>query len=374
MELILSLFNNIIPFVVVITILVFVHEAGHFLVARLNGIKVEVFSIGFGKELFGFNDKYNTRWKFCLIPMGGYVKMFGDKNSASQSDDDFISQLSEDEKKVAFSCKSLSAKAAVVIAGPLANYLFSTIIFTCFFVIYGNPTAKPIVTKVVEHSPASLAGIENGDLITFINGQAIENFNDISNIMNLNVGEEVNIELIRNNNVITKKIVPKVFLTKDIIGSEVKSFKLGIAAEQVFLEKQNIFSAVKLAITECFNLSYMSLKAIGQIINGTRSAKEMGGPIKIAQYSSKSAEYGLQSLIWLIALLSVNLGLINLLPIPVLDGGHLLIYAAEFVFGTKIAKRMQDFGFQIGLILLIMITMFVTYNDLSSLNLFTHKG
>ena len=260
-----------------------------------------------------------------------------------------------------------------MVAGPLANYIFAIVIFASFFSIYGHPVTKPIITKVIENSPAEKAGIREGDFITELNGQAIENFGDIGNIMNLNVGEEVTINFIRNDNVIIKQIIPEVFYTKDIIGSEVKSFKLGIMADQVTLEKQNIFSAAKLAIKECLHLSYMSLKAMGQIISGKRSIKELGGPIKIAQYSSKTAEYGLSSLLWLIALLSVNLGLINLLPIPVLDGGHLLLYFIEFCFGQKIVNKIQNFGFQIGLILLIMVTIFITFNDLASLNLFTYK-
>ena len=371
MEIVSVLFHNIMPFIFVITTLVFVHEFGHFFIARINGVKVEAFSIGFGKELFGFYDKHNTRWKFCLIPMGGYVKMFGDKNSASQSDSELISNFSEEEKKMAFSCKTLLQKSSIVAAGPLANYIFAIVIFASFFAIYGHPVTRPIITKIIGNSPAEKAELKEGDFITELNGQVIENFGDIENIMNLNVGEDVAIKFIRNDNIVTKQITPEVFYTKDIIGSEVKSFKLGIMADQVLLEKQNIFSSAKLAINECFYLSYMSLKAMGQIISGKRSIKELGGPIKIAQYSSKTAEHGFSSLLWLIALLSVNLGLINLLPIPVLDGGHLLLYSIEFCFGPKIVNKIQDFGFQIGLILLIMLTIFITFNDLASLNLFT---
>lgn len=374
MEIILGLFYNIAPFIFVITTLVFVHEFGHFFVARINGVKVEAFSIGFGKELFGFYDKHNTRWKFCLIPMGGYVKMFGDKNPASQPDSELTACFSEEEKKVAFSCKTLLQRALIVIAGPLANYIFAIVIFTSFYSIYGHPVTKPIVTKVIENSPAEKAGLKEGDLITELNGQAIENFGDIGNIMNLNVGEEVTINFLRKDHIITKQIIPEIFYTKDIIGSEVKLFKLGIMADKVILEKKNIFSSIRLAFNECLYLSYMSLKAMGQIISGKRSVKELGGPVKIAQYSSKTAEHGFASLLWLIALLSVNLGLINLLPIPVLDGGHLLLYFIEFCAGKKFVNKIQDFGFQIGLILLIMVTIFITFNDLASLNLFTYKG
>jgi regulator of sigma E protease len=373
MDLVSTFLNNALIFILVLTILVFVHEFGHFWVARRVGVKVDVFSIGFGRELFGFNDKHGTRWKFCLIPMGGYVKMFGDKNSASQSDDELIESLSIDERKIAFPCKTLAQKSAIVAAGPIANYLLAIVIFTSFFTIYGFPNAKPIVTKVIENSPAYIADIKVGDVIVEINDQKIESFSDISNIMSLSVGEEVHVNIKRGEELISKKIDPKQYDNDDGIGNKIKSYRLGIAADQIEFKKANVFSSLKLAVVECFNLSYMSLKAMGQIITGTRSFKELGGPIKIAQHSAKSAEYGIQSLLWFIALLSVNLGFVNLLPIPVLDGGHLLIYAVEFVFGKKIASKVQNFGFQIGLILLIMMTIAVTFNDISSLNFFTHK-
>ena len=373
MELISAFLYNVLPFIFVLTVIVFVHEFGHFWVARRAGVKVEVFSIGFGKELFGFNDRHGTRWKFCLIPMGGYVKMFGDKGAASQTDEDLLATLSKAEQKMAFACKSLLQKAAIVVAGPAANYLFSALIFTAFFTIYGVPNVLPIVEQVLADSPASKVGIEVGDIIEEFNGEKIENFNNITKLMALNTGEDISLVIKKGDNLIKKIITPKQFDSKDMLGNEIKVYRLGIMAQQTALKEQNIFSASKLAIIECYDLSVSSLKAMGQIIIGKRSAKELGGPIKIAQYSTKSAEYGFQSLLWFIALLSVNLGLINLLPIPVLDGGHLLIYLVEFTLGKKIASKMQDFCFQIGLILLIMMTMFVTFNDLSSLNLFAYK-
>jgi len=367
MEIISSIIYYLVPFILTLTIIVFVHEFGHFWVARRAGVKVEVFSIGFGKELFGFNDKHGTRWKFCLIPMGGYIKMFGDKGAASNSDDEMIATLSSEEKKKAFSCKSLLAKSAIVFAGPAANYIFSALIFTMFFTIYGFPNAQPIVTKVLDNSPASKANIEPGDVIIQMDDQEIKDFNDISMFMGLNVGEMVNVTIKRDDQVIDKQIIPDQFAVKDILGNEVKSYKLGIMAERVALEPQNIFTASKLAVYECYRLSYMSLKALGQMIMGTRSAKELGGPIKIAQYSAKSAEKGFQSLLWFMALLSVNLGLINLMPIPVLDGGHLLLYLVEFTLGKNIASKVQSFGFQIGIALIIMLTIFTTLNDVKDL-------
>ena len=373
MELITNLLYYTLPFILVLTIVVFIHEFGHFWVARRVGVKVEIFSIGFGKELFGFNDKHGTRWKFCAIPLGGYVKMFGDKSAASNSNEELIKQLSEEEKKIAFPCKSLLSKSAIVVAGPLANYLLAIIIFTGFFIVYGVPNASAKITKILPGSAASIAGIEPGDEIIDINGAEINNFNDIKNIMSINVGEKINISFKKNDKIIAKEITPQEFKIKDILGNEAKTYRLGIIAENIILEKKSLFPAIKSAVKECYDLSLMSLKAIGQIITGQRSSKELGGPIKIAQYSAKSAESGIQSLLWFIALLSVNLGLMNLLPIPALDGGHLLVYLTEAVLGKKIAAKVQNFGFQIGVIILIMLTIFVTFNDISSLNIFKDK-
>ncbi len=370
METIANLLYYLLPFIIVLTIVVFIHECGHFLVARLSGVKVDVFSIGFGKELFGFNDRCGTRWKICAIPLGGYIKMFGDKTAASNSDKELVAKLTEAEQKIAFPCKSLITKSAIVAAGPIANYLLAILIFAGFFIIYGTPNASSEITKIMPDSPMSQAGFEVGDRITEIDGKKVDSFNDIKNIMSINIGADIIIVAKRKDNIISKKITPKQLITKDAFGNDIKSYKLGIIAENVNLEKVSIFSAIKLATIHCYELSIMSLQAMGQIIVGKRSAKELGGPIKIAQYSAKSAEAGVESLLWFIALLSVNLGLMNLLPIPVLDGGHLLIYLTETIFGKRIANKLQDFGFQIGIILLIMLTIFVTVNDIVTLNLF----
>lgn len=365
MDLISFLLNNILPFIIILTILVFVHEFGHFWVARKSGVKVEIFSIGFGKELFGFNDKYGTRWKFCLIPMGGYVKMFGDKGAASNSDEALIKNLSPEEQKIAFSCKPLLTKSAIVAAGPAANYFFSALIFTFFFFVYGYPQSSSTITEVVENSAAYKAGIKAGDIINEINGVTIKNFSDIKEIMSLNLGETLSVRI--NNREETELITPEKFIEQDILGNDVEIYKLGIITNQITIEKQSIFSSTKLAIFECYKLSAMTLKAIGQMLTGKRSTNELGGPIKIAQYSAKSAEAGIGSSLLFIALLSVNLGLLNLLPIPALDGGHLLFYLIEVTLGKKISTKIQNYGFQVGFILLIMLTIFITFNDLTSL-------
>ncbi len=363
----MSFLFTLFVFIIVISILVFVHEYGHFWVARRMGVKVEAFSIGFGKELFGFYDKHGTRWKFSLIPMGGYVKMFGDKNEASAPDQEALNNFSLEEKKLAFQFQPLWSRALILVAGPLANYLFAIVIFTSFFSLYGIPFAEATISKMLENGPAIKAGLMEGDKILSINNHKIDGFTDISKIMDLSTGEAVSITIQRRNETYTKTIIPEILWQKDILGHEIKTYKLGIMANNISYTKHNIFSSAKFAFIECFNLSYMSLKGLGQIITGTRSVKELGGPIKIAQYSAKTAEHGIASLLWFMALLSVNLGFLNLLPIPALDGGHLLLYAVEFLFGKKNASKVQNFSFQIGLILIIMLSVFVTFNDLTSL-------
>lgn len=363
MDIILNIFSNIIPFIFVLTAIVFIHEFGHFWVAKKSGVKVEIFSIGFGPELFGMTDKYGTRWKFCLIPLGGYVKMFSDKNAASQPHDQIIAKLTEEERKTAFVLKSLKIKSAIVAAGPIANYLFSITIFTFFFFTFGYPHASPIVSDVIKDSPASYAGIIPGDVIEEINGQKIESFDDIRNIMSLSFGEELKVKV----NAQEKVIIPQKFIEKDPLGYDIETYKLGIITNNMVFKKQGIFKSIGLAISECYKISIMTLKSMGQIITGKRKSDEIGGPIKIARYSAKSLEAGVANLFWFMALLSVNLGLINLFPIPVLDGGHLMIYLAEATLGKKIACKIQEYGFSIGIILLLFLTMFVTFKDLNSL-------
>lgn len=373
MEFLYNLFYYIVPFLITLSVVVFVHELGHFWVAKRSGVKVEVFSIGFGKELFGFQDKSGTRWKISLIPLGGYVKMFGDKSAASNSDEELISSLSEEEKQVAFACKNLAIKSAIVVAGPMANYIFSILVFALFFMFFGTSDALPKITELLPNGPAHQASIEKNDIIIAMDGQEVKLFSDIIKIMALNNGEQIKLSIKRGDEILTKKITPALIVSKDVLGNEVKSYKLGVIADNIVPRKLGFLSSIGMAASECYNLSVMSLKALGQIITGTRSAKELGGPIKIAQYSAKSAEHGFLHLIWFMALLSVNLGVINLLPIPILDGGHLLIYAVEFMCGKKIASKIQNFGFQIGIILLIMLTMYTTFNDLSGLNFFKGK-
>ena len=374
MELITNLLANMLPFIIVLTIVVFVHEFGHYFVAKKCGVKIEVFSIGFGKELFGFTDKYGTRWKFCLFPLGGYVKMYGDKNAASQSDDSFFDNLSPKERELTFQNKSLLQKSAIVAAGPIANYILAILIFIGFYWSFGYPNTKPIINKFSENSSALEAGLKQGDLIIEINNSKITEFTDIARVMDLNTGEKLEVKVKRDNEIISKIIQPREMVIKDMLNKEIKIFRLGIMADQQKNEKQTLISSIKLGFNEAFRLSSMSLKGLSQIITGNRSIKEMGGPIKIAQYSSKTAEFGIVALISFIALISLNLGLMNLLPIPVLDGGHLIIYAIEFCFGKKIAGKFQDFGFQIGIFLLIIISMIVTYNDLISLDYFSKQG
>lgn len=363
----MDLLTNIFAFLLLLTILVFVHEFGHFWVARRVGVRVEIFSIGFGPELFGFNDKHGTRWKFSLIPLGGYVKMFGDKTIASNSDQQLVDSMTPNEKSSAFACKSLSQKSAIVAAGPIANYLFAIIIYTGFFINYGYPVNDATIAKVDNAGPAFAAGIIAGDKIIDLDGKQVTNFSDIQLIMAASVGGPIKVNIQRDAQVLQFELTPKKYEEKDVLGKTYNTYRLGVYAGESKREKIAPLTAIKLATMECYNISIVSLKAIGQMIIGKRGIEDLSGPIRIGAYAGKSFQLGLQTYLMMMALISVSLGLMNLLPIPVLDGGHLLAFLVEFIAGKKIANKMQQYGLLIGTILLVLLSIIAVINDLISL-------
>ena len=361
----MDLFTNIFAFLVLLTVLVFVHEFGHFWVARRVGVKVEVFSIGFGREIFGFNDRHGTRWRLSLIPLGGYVKMFGDKTIVSNSDQQLIDAMTLKEKEMSFACKTLSKKSAIVAAGPIANYLFAIAIYTGFFISYGYPVNDSTIAKVV--SPAILAGVLAGDKIVEIDGQEVKNFSDIQMIMATSVGNPVKLNIQRNGELMQFEVIPKKYEDKDFTGNKSVSYRLGVVAGGVKRESVSPLAAIKLATIECYNISALSLKAIGQMIVGKRGIEDISGPIRIGSYAGKSFQLGIQVYLMMMALISVSLGLMNLLPIPVLDGGHLLVFLIEFIAGKKIVSKVQQYGLLIGVILLVLLSVVAVINDVISL-------
>lgn len=357
-----GLFGFGLPFLVILTVLVFVHEMGHYLIARRNGVRVEVFSIGFGPEIFGWTDKAQTRWKISLLPLGGYVKMFGDADAASRPDTE-MGELTAEERAVAFPYKRLSQRAWIVAGGPIANYLFAIVLLAGLFMAIGQPFTPPVVGTVLENSAAERAGLLPDDRIIEINGWDIQSFEDIKRRISLGLGEDAAIVVLRDGREVSLLAKPDIVETIDNFGNKQSEGRLGISRSGIEFIEHGPVSAVWSASKETVSLTVSILKAVGQIIAGTRSAKELGGPLRIAKMSGQVAASGVVFVVWFMALLSINLGLINLFPIPMLDGGHLLFYAIEAVRGRPLGERAQEYGFRIGLALVLGLMVFATWND-----------
>jgi regulator of sigma E protease len=360
--------SYIVPFLLVLTLVVFFHELGHFLVARRAGIRVLVFSIGFGPELFGFYDRYGTRWKVAAVPLGGYVKFLGDENAASATDHEAVAALSEAEKKEAFINKSVGARAAVVAAGPIANFVLAIAIFAIIFTLFGKQTTTARVDTITPDSAAAAAGFQPGDLVLSIDGRKIENFADMQRIVGVSAGETLSIEVERAGALRTLKAVPALKEMKDPFGNAHRIGVLGIsrsmAPGDVKVERVNPLTAVVMGAEETWFVVDRTLAYIGGIFAGRESADQLGGPIRIAQVSGQVATAGFVPLLHLAAVLSVSIGLLNLFPIPLLDGGHLLFYLIEVVRGRPLSERAQEVGFRIGLAIVVMLMIFATFNDI----------
>ncbi|MBF0249477.1 MAG: RIP metalloprotease RseP [Alphaproteobacteria bacterium] len=350
-------------FLLVLTVLVFVHELGHFLVARRSGVKVEVFSIGFGKELWGFNDKHGTRWCFSIVPLGGYVKMFGEGDMITGVDDAEDRPMTEEEKKVSFHHKPLRQRAAIVSAGPIANFLFAVLMFWTVNTLYGVPHVLSAVGEVIEGSAAEASGFRSGDLITAIDAQPVELFSELHDIVSVNAGVELAFEVERDGAVIVIRATPRSMVDEQT--GEGKGL-LGVrpSLEHVRTEEIGIVKGLGMAVEQTYLFTANILSGLGDMVSGERSAKELGGVISIAQYSGEAAQAGMIGVLRFLAILSINLGLINLFPIPVLDGGHLVFYAAEALRGKPLSERVQEYGFRFGLVLVLLLMVFATWNDL----------
>lgn len=372
-DILLTSLHYIIPFIVVLSILVFVHEFGHFYVARVNGVKVDAFSIGFGPELFAFTDKKGTRWRFAIIPVGGYVKMFGDDDAASATQKS-LKHMTPAQRKVAFPAKTVKQRAAIVAAGPAANYLLGVLIFAVIFSVWGVSFSTPVVGEVLAKSAAFEAGLQAGDKITQIDNRKVERFEDIQQHMFLNVGEPIQLTFIRENKEQSLNITPTVREYQDNFGNIRYMPMLGIRSQGIEVKEVSVQEAFWRAVGKVYSITADTLQALGQIIMGTRGTEDLGGPIKIAQLSKDMADGGIYSLLRFIAILSVNLGLINLFPVPVLDGGHLVFYGMEAVRGRPLDARAQNIGAMIGLGLIVLLMVFVTWNDLMQMGAFSFLG
>jgi len=361
----LDLMIYIISFIFVIFTLVFVHEFGHYYIAKLCGVRIEKFSIGMGKILCSKVDKSGTQWCISYIPLGGYVKMFGDANEASSPDFTLLDKMSAKDKAASFHHKNVWQRLAIVLAGPLTNYLFAIILFASIAYFSGVVEILPKVSMIQDNSPAKEAGVMAGDEILSIDENKVSEFSDIQTFIALhNSTKPMKIKLSRAGKVMELNITPKMHEIIDAFGDKHSVPYLGIAAADVNFKKYTIVASLLYGLKESYNLSKTTLKALSQIITGNRSLKEIGGPISIAKYSGKTMQMGGRAVIWFLAILSVNLGLMNLLPIPMLDGGHALFYVIEIISGKSLKKSIQEYGLRIGLLILGSLMVFATVNDL----------
>jgi len=352
------------PFLCVLTVLVFVHELGHYLVARWNRVRVEVFSIGFGPEIIGWTDRAGTRWKVSLLPFGGYVRMFGETPEEGAE----RPPLSEADKAVSFSHKSLRQRAAIVVAGPVANFLLAIVVSAVLFATVGQQLTSTVVGEVVPDSAAATAGIEPGDKIIALNGRPVSRFEDVAAVVMLGLGEPLHMKILRAGQSLDITATPKVVEQVDIFGDKHRIGLLGITSgKSGEIVHYDPATAVYMAVVETYRRTVDMLKAIGQIIQGIRPSNEVGGVLRIAKMSGDIFSRSVIDTIDFAVLLSINLGLINLFPIPLLDGGRLLFYGAEALRGRPLGPRAEEWGLRLGLALVLSLMLFATWNDLVSM-------
>ena len=363
-----GLIGYIIPFLFVLTIVVFFHELGHFLVARWAGVKVLTFSLGFGPELAGFNDRHGTRWKVSAIPLGGYVKFFGDDTEASTPSTETLAAMSDEERKGSFHHKKVGPRAAIVAAGPIANFILAIVIFTCLFTFFGKPSTTARVDKIEANSAAAASGFQVGDVVTDIDGKTIGSFSDMQRMVGIHAGDKLTFTIKRGDSSLQLRGTPELREVKDPFGNAHRVGVMGItratAPGDVVTERVDPATAFWLGIKETWFVVDRTFAYIGGVFTGREAADQVGGPLRIAQISGQVATIGLAALIHLTAVLSISIGLLNLFPVPLLDGGHLLFYSIEAIRGRPLSIRAQEMGFRIGLGLVLMLMVFATYNDI----------
>jgi regulator of sigma E protease len=356
------------PFLFVLIIVVFIHELGHFLVARWCGVTVKAFSIGFGKEIFGFYDRYGTRWRFAWVPLGGYVKFLDDENSASVPSRDALARMTPAEREGAFQTKSLAARSAIVAAGPIANFLLAIAIFTVSYTVMGMHVTAPRVDELLPDGVAAGAGFQVGDVIQKIDGQPVETFNDMQRVVSGSADRELTFEVDRGGTTITLKATPARRELIDRFGNKMRVGQIGIRRNATQHEweyrRYGPIEAFGLGVKETYFIISRTLQFLQELVMGRESTDQLRGPIGIAEISGQVATLGLMPLLNLVALISVSIGLINLFPIPLLDGGHLLFYAIEAVRREPLSERTQEISFRIGLAIVLMLTVFVTTKDI----------
>ena len=367
--------NFIIPFIILILVVVFVHEYGHYYFAKKYGVGVTDFSIGFGKELFGWNDKSGTRWKICFIPLGGYVKFFGDRNVFSQADHEkILSKYNKEDQKKLFVTKPLYQRSLIVAAGPLANFLLAIFIFFSIYTFVGKDFTPAMINEVKKESPAFIAGLKKNDIIYSIDGKKVNSILDVSKYIITSTAEYIDFTVLRFDQKINLKVRPNLVPSEDNLGNKINKRMIGIKLTPFNNEINHVklgpTKALYYAINEVYFVSISSLKYLGMMLTGTGDVSQLGGPIRIAKITGQVAEFGFVPFLSIMAYISISLGLVNLFPIPLLDGGHLMFYGFEKVLGRPLSQKTQEGFFRIGMFLLLSLMFFTTFNDLKDLGLF----
>jgi len=367
--------SYILPFIVLILVVVFIHEYGHYYFAKKYGVGVTDFSIGFGKEIIGWNDKSGTRWKICWIPLGGYVKFFGDRNVFSQADQEkILKKYSEADQKKLFVLKPLYQRVLIVFGGPFANFLLALVIFFSIYTFIGKDFTPAVINEVQKDSPAMIGGLKQNDIILEIDGNKVKSIMDVSKYITMSTADIIDFKVKRSYDELLLKIKPNFVLSEDNLGNKINKrmvgIKLGAYNNEINHVKLGPAQAIFHAAHEVYYVSISSLKYLGGMIVGKADSSQLGGPIRIAKISGQVAEFGVLAFISMMAYISISLGLVNLFPIPMLDGGHLMFYAFEKVLGRPLSQKTQEGFFRIGMFLLLSLMFFTTFNDLKDLGLF----
>tara|TARA_B100000579_G_scaffold97071_1_gene77005 strand:- start:106 stop:1248 length:1143 start_codon:yes stop_codon:yes gene_type:complete len=365
----------IIPFIILIVVVVFIHEYGHYYFAKKYGVGVTDFSIGFGKEIFGWKDKSGTRWKICLIPLGGYVKFFGDRNVFSQSDqEELIKKYNEEDRKKLFVLKPIYQRSIIVAAGPIANFILAAVIFLFIYMFAGKDFTPAVINEVQLESPAAEAGLKKNDIILEIDNKEVKSILDVSKFITMSTSDIIDFKVKRIDDEILLNVEPRLIDSTDNLGNKIKKRIVGIQLsplnDQINHVKLGPAKALYYSLYEVYFVSVSSLKYLGSMIYGSGDTTQLGGPIRIAKITGQVAEFGIIPFLSIMAYISISLGLINLFPIPLLDGGHLMFYGIEKVLGRPLSQKTQEGFFRIGMFLLLSLMFFATFNDLKDLGLF----
>ena len=369
------MFSFIIPFIVLILVVVFIHEYGHYYFAKKYGVGVTDFSIGFGKELIGWNDKSGTRWKICLIPLGGYVKFFGDRNVFSQADqEELLKKYNKEDQEKLFVTKPLYQRSLIVAGGPIANCVLAIFIFLFIYMFAGKDFTPAVIDEVQKDSPAEVAGMQKNDIILEIDNSKVESILDVSKLILMSTSEIVDFKISRYEQELLLKVKPKIVAGVDNLGNKINKRIVGIKLSpynnEINHKRLGPANALIESVKEVYFVTTSSLKYMGSMLTGSGDSSQLGGPIRIAKISGQVAEFGILPFISMMAYISISLGLINLFPIPLLDGGHLMFYAFEKVLGKPLSQKTQEGFFRIGMFLLLTLMFFATFNDLKDLGLF----